>query len=136
MALSDPESMNAIISKVLRYGVVISSAVIAIGTALLAAEDGLSETASFLAYNPQQVPHGSFPVTFAQLVAGIAVGSPAAIIELGVLVLLATPVSRVLFSVFLFAAEQNRIYVYITVTVLLLLLFSMLATPYIPIFGG
>lgn len=136
MTLSDPESMNAIISKVLRYGVIISSAVIVVGTALLAVENGLSQTALFLKYDPQRVPHGSFPVTFQQLVAGIGAGSPAAIIELGVLVLIATPVSRVLFSIFLFGAEHDRTYVYITLTVLLLLLFSMLATPYIPAFGG
>ena len=57
---------------------------------------------------------------------------PYAIIELGVLTLLATPVVRVLTSVFLFAAEGDRLYMYITAAVLLLLLFSMLATPFIP----
>ena len=136
MNLSDPDSMNTIISKVLRYGVLLSAAVIVVGTVLLGAHEAFSQSGSFLNYNPNQVPHGSFPVTFNGLAAGLISGSPIAIIELGVLLLLATPVSRVLFSVFLFAAEHNRTYVYITLTVLTLLLFSMLATPYIPIFGG
>jgi uncharacterized membrane protein len=136
MNLSDPDSMNTVISKVLRYGVLLSGAVIVIGTALLAAHAAFSQSGSFLTYNPNQVPHGSFPVTFNSLTAGLASGAPMAIIELGVLLLLATPVSRVLFSIFLFAAEHNRTYVYITLTVLALLLFSMLVTPYIPIFGG
>ncbi|MCL4355746.1 MAG: DUF1634 domain-containing protein [Nitrososphaerota archaeon] len=136
MTPSDPDSMNAIISKVLRYGVVLSSAVIALGVVLLVAHDGFSQVAAFLSYNPSQIPHGSFPVSFDGLAASLAKGSPIAVIELGVLVLLATPVSRVLFSIFLFAAEHNRTYVYITLTVFILLLFSMLVTPYIPIFGG
>ncbi|MDG6954590.1 MAG: DUF1634 domain-containing protein [Nitrososphaerota archaeon] len=136
MKSSDPDSMNAIISKVLRYGVVLSSAVIALGVALFVVHNGFSQVATFLLYNPARIPHGSYPVSLGGLAAGLAKGSPIAVIELGVLILLATPVSRVLFSVFLFAAEHNRTYVYITLTVLILLLFSMLVTPYIPIFGG
>lgn len=128
--------MNTVISKVLRYGVVISSAVIGLGVILLTVDDGLAQVSSFLEYDPRTIPHSTFPVTFSQLASGVAAGSPLAIIELGVLILLATPVSRVLFSIFLFAAEKNRTYVYITLTVLALLLFSMLATPYIPAFGG
>lgn len=136
MSLGNPDSMNNVISKVLRYGVLFSAAVIVLGAALLAARDAFSPSVSLLHYDPNQIPHGPFPVTFSSLTAGLATGSPDAIIELGVLLLLATPVSRVLFSVFLFAAEHNRAYVYITATVLTLLLFSMLVTPYIPVFGG
>lgn len=136
MGPSDPESMHLIISKVLRIGVVLSSAVIVVGTALLVASEGFSSAAPYLAYNPGQVPHGDFPVSFSALVQGILSLSPFAVIELGVLLLLATPVSRVLFSVFLFAAERDRMYVYITLGVLCLLLFSLIATPFIPAFNG
>ncbi|MDG6975316.1 MAG: DUF1634 domain-containing protein [Nitrososphaerota archaeon] len=54
----------------------------------------------------------------------------------GVVVLIATPVTRVLFAVLLFAAERDMTYVKITVVVLFLLLFSMLATPFIPLFNA
>lgn len=136
MGLRDPDSMNVIVSKVLRYGVVISSAVILAGTLLLLASNGLSPAGHFLSYNPSQVPHGAFSVSFAALANGLLTLSPFSVIELGVLMLLATPVSRVAFSIFLFAAERNRMYVYVTLGVLTLLLFSMIVTPFIPAFNG
>lgn len=135
MGLGDPESMNVVISRVLRYGVLLSSAVIVVGTALLLASEGFSSASPYLAYDPGQVPHGAFPVTLAALTQGVLSLSPFAVIELGVLLLLATPVSRVLFSIFLFAAERDRMYVYITLGVLCLLLFSLIATPFIPAFN-
>ena len=136
MNLSDPEEMNVVISKVLRYGVLLSSAVIVAGTIILLGADAFSPAGSYLVYSPNQVPHGAFPVSLGALASGLAALSPFAVIELGILLLLATPVSRVLFSIFLFAAERNRTYVYITTAVLLLLLFSMIATPFIPVFNG
>src|ERR1700741_2492950 len=48
----------------------------------------------------------------------------AAIIQLGLLILIATPVARVAFSVFAFAEERDWLYVVVTLIVLALLLFS------------
>ncbi len=48
------------------------------------------------------------------------------LIQLGLLVLVATPVARVLFSVFAFAAQRDRTYVVITLAVLAVLGFSLL----------
>ncbi len=48
-----------------------------------------------------------------------------AIVMLGILLLIATPIVRVAISVFLFAAEHDRRYVVITATVLVLLLISL-----------
>jgi uncharacterized membrane protein len=53
---------------------------------------------------------------------------PAAIIQLGILILIATPVARVAFSVFAFAEERDWMYVIVTLIVLALLLFSLSAT--------
>jgi uncharacterized membrane protein len=52
---------------------------------------------------------------------------PAAIIQLGILILIATPVARVAFSVFAFAEERDWMYVIVTLIVLALLLFSLSA---------
>ena len=134
MNLKDPDSMNLVIGKVLRYGVLISAVVTLAGALLLVANSGFSGTSGLLTYNPSQVPHGTFPVSLDALMSGLAQAQPYAIIELGVILLIATPVSRVSVSVFLFAAERDREYVYITAVVLALLLFSMLVTPFIPIF--
>ncbi|MDG6964168.1 MAG: DUF1634 domain-containing protein, partial [Nitrososphaerota archaeon] len=68
------------------------------------------------------------------LALGVAKLDPFSVIELGVIVLIATPVSRVFFSILLFAAEKDMTYVKITLVVLALLLFSMLVTPFIPAF--
>jgi uncharacterized membrane protein len=51
------------------------------------------------------------------------------IIQLGLLVLIATPVARVALSMFGFAAERDRMYVYFTAVVFLILLYSLLGSP-------
>lgn len=48
-------------------------------------------------------------------------------IQLGLLVLMATPVARVILSVFVFLYERNGTYIFITLTVLAILLYSLLA---------
>ena len=136
MNLKDPEMMNEVVGNVLRYGVITSSVVILIGTALLVANSGFSGMSNALTYNPNQIPHGTFGVSLSGLVSGLIRFQPYSLIELGVIILLATPVSRVLISVFLFAAEGDRRYVYITAVVLALLLFSILVTPFIGVFNA
>jgi len=132
--IRDPESMNEIIGNVLRYGVIASAAVVLFGTLLLASSNGASDTSGILTYHPDQVPHGNYDVSLQGLINGLAGFSAYSWIELGVIFLIATPVSRVVISVFLFAAEKDRLYVVVTAVVLTLLLFSMLVTPFIPLF--
>jgi uncharacterized membrane protein len=134
MNLRDPETMNLVIGRVLRYGVVISAAVILIGTISLATSIGSADTSSYLNYNPGAVPHDGVQVSVSAILGGLASFDPFSWIELGVILLIATPVARVLISVFLFAAETDKLYVLITAVVLALLLFSMLVTPFIPVF--
>ena len=136
MNLKDPDSMNKILGVVLRSGVVLSGAIIAIGAALFVSKHSLDETSSYLAYNPSLIPHGNFPVSLASIGFGLVSLDPFSIIALGSLVLLTTPVARVALSLLLFAAEKDRKFVYLTATVLAILLFSMLATPLIPLFNG
>jgi uncharacterized membrane protein len=54
-------------------------------------------------------------------------GTPEAIIELGVLLLILTPISRVVFSVVAFARERDHMYVVMTLIVLAVLLYSLIA---------
>jgi len=132
--LRDPDSMNAVIGNVLRYGVLVSAGITLFGVLLLAAASGGSESSGFLTYFPDQIPHGSYPISFQALMGGLVSFDSFAWIELGAIFLIATPLARVLISVFLFAAERDRLYVVITAVVLALLLFSMLVTPFIPLF--
>ena len=128
----DPETMSLAIGKVLRYGVILSGAIILLGTIGLVATNGLSDASGSLGYNPTTVPHDNLDVSLGGLAHGLITLSALSWIELGAIVLIATPVSRVIISVFLFAAERDRLYVAITAAVLALLLFSMLVTPFIP----
>lgn len=50
---------------------------------------------------------------------------PDGIIQLGILVLIATPIARVIFSVYAFELEKDRLYVAITLVVLTLLIVGL-----------
>ncbi|MDG7007515.1 MAG: DUF1634 domain-containing protein [Nitrososphaerota archaeon] len=134
MTVKETSSMNIIIGKVLRYGVLFSASIIILGTIGLAGSKGYSDASAFLQY-PDSISR-NVPTSFAAFYNGLVALSAFAWIELGVIVLIATPVSRVLVSVFLFGGERDRLYVLITAVVLTLLLFSMLITPFIPLFHG
>jgi uncharacterized membrane protein len=56
---------------------------------------------------------------------GLASLNPINIIELGLLILLATPIVRVASSIVLFTAERDRNYVVLTLFVLVVLLFAI-----------
>jgi uncharacterized membrane protein len=60
-----------------------------------------------------------------QTVRGAAEFQPLAIIQLGLLLLIATPVARVFFSIIGFAMERDVLYICVTVVVLALLLHSL-----------
>lgn len=50
------------------------------------------------------------------------------IIQLGLLFLIATPIARVIFSIWAFAAERDRMYVVFTLIVLAILVFSLVGS--------
>jgi uncharacterized membrane protein len=52
-------------------------------------------------------------------------GDPRCLIQFGLLVLIATPILRVAFSVFAFALQRDRLYVTITLLVLAVLVGSL-----------
>lgn len=103
-----------IISGVLRGGVLISAGLIAVGVA------------AFYARGVWRSPTAgsSFPHTIATVWQGALRGEPLAIIALGLLVLLATPVLRVIVSIGAFLLEGDRLYAAITALVLLILIVS------------
>jgi len=92
------ERMDTIMGNLLRTGVLLAAAVVAVGGVW------------YLAGNPPA-------------------GNPAAVklIWIGLGILVATPVARVVFSVAAFALAGDRIYVAITLIVLLVLLYSIAA---------
>jgi len=116
--------LNVVVSDVLKYGVVISAVLLLVGLALLLVEQPAGMPSSV-----QQLTSSNFDkptLDLGQLLSGVAQGSPGYVLQLGVVVLLLTPVVRVLASVIVFAVEKDRTYVVITLIVLGILLFSIL----------
>jgi uncharacterized membrane protein len=106
-----------LISHVLRGGVVLGAIVIGVGLVAFYARYGL---------NPSAMIANVYPHSLDQTLLGLAHGTPQAIMVLGLLILLATPVVRVAVSIVAFALERDWTYVAITALVLLILLVSFL----------
>jgi len=116
----DDKKTQAIIGSLLRTGVLLSAAIVLIGACLLLGRAGHSSpTYSTFRGEPAQLR------TLAGIAHGTRRGEPGAVIQLGLLLLIATPVARVLFSAFAFAFERDWMYVLITLIVLSVLLFSL-----------
>lgn len=116
----DDDRVEGLISHLLRAGVVIAALVV-IGGAV-----------PYLALNSRaQVSYRTFQGEPEDLksVAGILhdafSGSPRGIMQLGLLLLIATPIARVMFSAVAFAIERDRMYVGFTLLVLAVLLYSL-----------
>jgi len=134
--------MQSVLSRTLLYGVLLSTSIIVIGLVYMAATYSTGYACDFteaslsclLNYNPNVIPHGDYPNTLISIASGVVQLKPFAIIQLGVMVLLATPVFRVFASLVLFAIEKDKPFILITLLVLLILLFSFFVVPEIPLF--
>jgi uncharacterized membrane protein len=108
------------IGGLLRIGVVVAAVVTCVGGALLLIQHG-----------GDPVAHRTFVGEPAMLesLAGIVRGAlalhGAAIAQLGILLLIATPVARVAFTLVAFVLQRDRTYVVITSIVLALLLYAL-----------
>ncbi|MDA8376597.1 MAG: DUF1634 domain-containing protein [Planctomycetia bacterium] len=103
---------------VLRVGVLLSVAVMILGLAI-----------SFIHTPPtvKEMRHAVFETNPVQLYQGVIHGSGKSIIDLGLLLLVLTPISRVAVSMVLFAVvEHDYFYTWITLAVLLLTLISLI----------
>jgi len=107
--------MTTVIGWILQGGVTLSAFFIIVGLLLLPTRPGGLSIQRLL----------NFPQTLDQIRQGLLILRPQAIIALGLLVLIATPVVRVAASIVSFALERDRKYVVITSVVLAILLFSI-----------
>jgi uncharacterized membrane protein len=119
-----------VIGWILRVGVTTSALLIAAGVVLLfftgsTGYDGsLSNLDGLVRYS--QSAGDRFPTSPGDVLNGLIGLHPYALIALGLLVLIATPVVRVAASVLLFWLERDIAYVCITLLVLLILIISFL----------
>jgi uncharacterized membrane protein len=120
------EKLQLLISLTLRVGVLSAATMGLAGGILFFASH--PQAADFHAFRGASMPFSAPSAIFRQ--AFQTPGEPLSlrglsIVQVGILLLLATPVIRVVFSVVGFALERDRVYVLITVLVLLVLTLSI-----------
>jgi uncharacterized membrane protein len=117
------QSIEIVIGNLLRAGVLLSAAVVIIGGVVYVARHGGS-VADYRIFRGDESP--------LRTVSGIWHStirfSGSAIIQFGLLLLIATPIARVLFSAFAFLRERDYLYVVFTLTVLAILTYSLLGS--------
>ncbi len=110
--------MERIIGNLLRAGVALSAAVVSAGGAWFLADTSPSG----------RVDYHRFHAGPAGLHSLALLPAPQTLILIGLLILIATPVARVVFSLVAFALERDWVYVAITSVVLIVLLYSLGST--------
>jgi uncharacterized membrane protein len=114
-------SIEALLGRALTVAV-LASAAIAITGAILYLRPHGHDPMDFTTYEPQPLPLRSPSA----IIAGAAHLDPASLMQLGALLLIATPAARVVFSLTLFVLRRDPMYVVITLAVLAALLAGLL----------
>ena len=117
--LSDHE-VEQLVGRLLQLGVLISAIVVIVGGALLLAQHGGDR--------PSYSPFRGEPAhlrSVGGIIHGVAAFDSLAIVQLGLVMLIATPVLRVAFTLVAFVLQRDRTYVFITTIVLALLLYGL-----------
>ena len=115
------ERVEGVIGNLLRWGVILAAAVVLAGGAIHLFRYGAT-------ISDYRVFHGE--PSDLRNVSGILKGAfswnSRGLIQFGLLLLIATPVARVAFSVVAFALQKDRTYVVVTLIVLGVLLYSLM----------
>ncbi len=112
--------MEAIIAFLLLFGVAFSAAVVGVGGVLYLLRHGL-ERPDYMVFHGEPPDLRSLRGIMSDVVSLRGRG----MIELGVLLLVATPVARVAFSIFGFLRQRDYTYVVVTLIVLSFLMLSL-----------
>ncbi|MBI4317806.1 MAG: DUF1634 domain-containing protein [Chloroflexi bacterium] len=126
LGTAPPRPVDLIISQSLRYGVLISCVLIAVGVAafLLSAHDGSGQPTLSAMLAPS-VDTGAFRSPI-EVLSGLSRREPNAFVGLGLLVLMITPLVPLVVSAVASLIERDRPYVFITLIVLGVLATSFL----------
>lgn len=113
--------MDRVMAVLLRGGVSLAAVLVAFGGAIYAAHHG--EAMNYHVFRGEPKAYTSFSGVFQEVERFNGRG----FIQLGILVLIATPIARVAFSIFAFLRERDWMYVTITLIVMGLLLYGLLS---------
>jgi uncharacterized membrane protein len=115
----DDRRMETIMGRLLQVGVLLASFVMLVGGLLYvrAHHEAVPDYREFKSEPPALRHVGG-------VMGGVAAGDPAAIIQFAVLLLIATPVARVVFALIAFGIERDRLYIGVSSLVLAVLLYG------------
>lgn len=116
---SDHE-VEQFVGRLLQVGVLVAAAVTILGALLLLAHEGGTPIDFGTLRPPTAGLH-----TVRGIVAGALALEPHAVVQLGLVLLVATPVARVALTLVAFALQRDRLYVGITLVVLALLVYGL-----------
>jgi uncharacterized membrane protein len=125
----EDQRMEIAMGMLLRIGVVLAAVLVAIGGVLVLRHPG-SPVPNYTVFHPP-VKHAVSPsanVPFRSIsgvIGQLHTGSGGSIIALGLLVLVATPIARVIFAIIGFARERDLLYTVVSLIVLGILAFSL-----------
>ena len=117
-------TMERVVGRLLQVGVLMAAAVVATGGVMLLGRHG-GETANYAVFASQ--PDALRSV--GGIVRGALAADARAIVQLGLLLLIATPVARVVFTLLAFIVQRDRLYVAITSIVLAVLAVGLFWSP-------
>lgn len=106
--------IEVVIARCLQIGVGLSAAIIFIGFMM------------FLITGKSGYPGSTYPTNLTEVLRGVILLKPYAIILMGLLILILTPVFRVAVSIFAFLKEKDYMYVGITSVVLIILIIGFM----------
>ena len=119
----DDHRIEEIVGNLLRAGVMLAALVVLAGGLIYLAQQGLSSVHYAVFRGEPSDLRG-----LRGIVRGVFTLDARSIIQLGLVLLIATPVARVAFSIWGFAEEHDRMYMIFTGVVLVILLYSLLGS--------
>jgi uncharacterized membrane protein len=118
---SRDERIEQVIGRLLQLGVLSAALIVAVGGALILAQYG-HMPASFQRFHGEEFSLKSI----GGIVQAVLRGDSRAIVQLGLVLLIATPVARVALTLGAFVVQRDRLYILTTSIVLTLLLYGLL----------
>src|SRR6476661_3120349 len=112
--------VQIILGTLLRVGVIISASIVLIGGIIFLTSQS-HQTISFAEFNADQTKFSSI----SNIISGLKTFDGLAIIQFGVLLLIFTPIARIVFSIFSFLMEKDYMYVIIGLIVLCVIITSL-----------
>jgi uncharacterized membrane protein len=115
------KDVEILMGTLLRFGVIFSAVVVIAGGIIYLVRHG-HEAPSYRSFAGPNERWDNLP----SIIKGVWEGHGKELIQLGVVMLIATPIARILFSIFAFLLEKDYLYTVLTLIVLAVIVFSML----------